>query len=300
MTKKRKILVSISGGRTSAMMAALIKKLYGATCEIIYVFANTSREEEATLIFLDKVDKLFNLGVVWVEAVVHHGSRKSCTHRVVTFETACRDGSVFEEVIKKYGIPNTKFKHCTRELKTNTIKSYAKAAGFGKYGIGYETAIGYRADEPKRINLEKIKTQKHLYILNDAGIKKSDVAFFWSQQPFDLEISDYEGNCKLCLKKSKRKLLTTIVEHPEHTEWIANMENKYEQVKPKKKQYDKTPIRFFREGDSINDLIEESKFPFNKAIDKSKDTTGYNAAVSFSFDMDYEDVDCGSSCEAFA
>lgn len=295
---KRKILVSISGGRTSAMMAALIKKLYGVTCEIIYVFSNTTREEEASLVFLDKVDKLFNLGVVWIEAVVHHGSRKSCTHKVVNFQTACRDGSVFEEVIKKYGIPNTKFKHCTRELKTNPIKSYAKAV-FGKYGKDYETAIGYRADEPKRINPEKIKTQKHLYILNDAGIKKADVAYFWSQQPFDLEISDYEGNCKLCLKKSKRKLLTTIVEKPEHTEWISNMEKKYEQVKPKKKQHDKTPTRFFREGDSIHDLIEESKFPFDKAVDRSRDITGYNAAVQFQADMDYEDADCGSSCEPF-
>lgn len=295
---KRKILISISGGRTSAMMAALIKKLYGSTCELIYVFANTSREEEATLVFLDKVDKYFNLGVVWVECVVHYKKRKACTHKIVNFETACRDGSVFENMIKKYGIPNAKFKHCTRELKTNPIKSYANSVGFGRYGKDYETAIGYRVDEQKRISIEKIQKDKHLYILNDAGIRKADVAFFWSQQPFDLELADYQGNCNKCHKKSKRKLLTQIVENPTDN-WHSEMEAKYEQVKPLKKKDDKTPVRFFREGESIHDLIEESKFPFDMAVDRSKDISGYNAAVQFEPEMDYEDADCGSSCEPF-
>lgn len=297
--KKRKILVSISGGRTSAMMAAMIKKMYGTTCDVIFVFANTSREEESTLIFLDKVDKYFKLGVVWVEAVVHHGKRKACTHKVVSFETAARDGSVFEEVIKKYGIPNVEFKHCTRELKKNPINSYAKDSGFGEYGVDYETAIGYRADEQKRIKQKKIFKEKHLYILNDAGIKKPDVAYYWSKMPFDLEIPDYDGNCKLCYKKSKRKLLTQIVENPERAVWIKQMEKKYEQVKPLKKSNDPTPVRFFRDNDSIDDLIEESQLPFVKAVDRSKDTNGYNAAAEFQADMDYEDADCGNSCEPF-
>lgn len=292
---KRKILVSISGGRTSAMMAFMFKKLYSQSCDIIYVFANTSREEDETLIFLNKVDKEFDLNIVWVEALVHHNERVASTHKIVDFESACRDGSVFEEVIKKYGIPNSKFKHCTRELKTNPIKSYAKSIGFGSYGKDYETAIGYRYDEQKRISQDRIIKDKHLYILNDNGIKKSDVAYFWSQQPFDLKLKDYEGNCKLCYKKSKRKLLTQIVEHPEHTNWISDMELKYDQVKPIKMQNDLTPVRFFREGDSINDLIEESKFPFELAIDKSTDITGH----SFNADLDYEDRDCGNSCEPF-
>ncbi len=297
--KRRRILVSISGGKTSAVMAAMIKKMYGATCDIIYVFANTSREKEETLVFLDKVDKEFGLGVVWIECVVHHGSRKACTHKVVNFETAKRDGSVFEDMIRKYGIPNSKFKHCTRELKTNPIKSYAKEAKFGAYGKDYETAIGYRADEQKRIKQKNIDNYKHLYLLNDAGIKKADVAFFWEQQPFNLEIKDYEGNCKLCHKKSKRKLLTQIVEHPEDTAWQFHIEKEYDQVKPAKKKNDPTPTRWFREGDSMQDLVDESKLPFKKWEDQSRDITGYNAAANFDIDMDYEDADCGSSCEPF-
>jgi hypothetical protein len=299
---KRKILVSISGGRTSAMMAALIKKTLGSTCELIYVFANTSREEEETLIFLDKVDKYFNLGIVWVEAVTHYGTRKACTHRITNFQDAKRDGSVFEYMIKKYGIPNVEFKHCTRELKSNPIKSYAKACGFGRYGKDYETAIGYRADEQRRISADKIKKDKHFYILNDAGIKKADVNYWWANMPFDLELADFEGNCNKCHKKGKRKILTKIKQDREKgivDNWHQEMENKYEQIKPIQKRHDKTPVRFFRHNDSISELIEESMLPFEEAIDKSRDTNGYNAAVQFDADMDYEDADCGSSCEPF-
>lgn len=289
--------MSISGGRTSALMAYLIKKHFGGTCDLLFVFANTSREEEETLLFLDKVDKHFGLGVVWVEAVTHFGARKSCTSKVVTFETASRDGSVFENVIKKYGIPNQKIKHCTRELKANPIKHYALASGFGKLGKDFELAIGYRADEQKRIIATKIEKQKHLYILNDLGIKKADVNFFWSKQPFDLNLADYEGNCKLCHKKSKRKLLTKIVETPSVAEWHARMESEYGHVCPPKYKGN-LPVKFFREQDSIHDLIEESKFPFNKAVDQSRDISGYSEAVAFDLDMDFEE-DCSKSCEPF-
>lgn len=296
-TKKPRIVVSISGGRTSAMMAYLIKRQFGATHDIAYVFANTSREKEETLVFLDKVDRLWDLNIVWIEAVVHHGKRKGSTHKVVDFNAAKRDGSVFSEVIKKYGIPCKQAPHCTRELKTKPIKSCATALGFGAYGKDYQTAIGYRHDEQKRIKQNNIEKEKHLYILNDLGIKKADVARFWSKMPFDLELKDYEGNCRLCHKKSKRKLLTQLVEHPEDAAWIMEMENTYGMVCPT--QYaGELPLRFFRERDSIHDLIEESKLPFGKAVDQSKDQAGFD--MFFDEYLDAEDSDCGDRCEPFA
>jgi len=243
------------------------------------------------LVFLDKCDKHFGLNIVWVEAVVHFGTRKGCTHRVVNFETAKRNGEVFEEVIKKYGIPNTKFKHCTRELKRNPIRSYAKSIGWERY----RTAIGYRADEPKRVSWEKAKKLNQWYLLAEIGIKKPDVALFWKQQPFDLQLKDYEGNCKLCYKKSERKLLTQIVEHPEDTNWVKDMEIKYEQVKPKKKANDKTPVRMFRHNEGIDDLIARSKEPFELSVDQSTITEG---AAEYDYEMDLQE-DCAESCEPF-
>lgn len=293
MFKKPRILISTSGGRTSALMAWMLWQKFKDVYEMIFVFANTSREKEETLQFVYDLQTKFGLPIVWVEAVVHHGSRKASTHRVVDFFTAKRNGEVFEEVIKKYGIPNTKFKHCTRELKTNPIRSYARSIGWGNY-LQYTTVIGYRADEPKRVNLVKAEEKRQWYPLFEWGIKKSDVAVFWKKQSFDLMLEDWEGNCRLCHKKSKRKLLTQIKKDPESTQWVADMENKYNQVKPVKMRHDKTPIRFFRLGETIQDLIDESKEPFDEAVDQSMLTAG----AEYDFELD-EQEDCAESCEPF-
>lgn len=284
---KRKILISISGGRTSAYMAILCKKIFH-DCDLIYVFANTSREKDETLDFLHNVDREFNLGIVWVEAVVNHGERKSTGHKVVDYYSAKRDGSVFEEVIKKYGIPNSKFLHCTRELKTNPIKSYAKASGFGIYGKDYETAIGYRYDEPKRVNRIKAIREKHIYPMFSGMIRKDEVLRFWSEQSFDLGLKEHEGNCKLCYKKSKRKLLTQIAEDPDTAKWIFEMEAKYS-FQTSGRDGIKPPYYFFRDNDSIRDLVEESLIPFEY----------YNDGIFESHEMDKEEFGCATSCEPF-
>lgn len=295
--EKPKIVVSVSGGRTSGMLAYLIKKDFGRSHDIAYIFANTGREKEETLIFLDQIDRYFKLGIIWVEAEVHHGERIASTHRIVDFATADRAGKTFEEVIRKYGIPCTKAPHCTREMKGNTIKSAAEAIGFGKYGKDYCTAIGYRNDEQSRIKQHKIDSELHFYYLNQLGIRKPDVARFWAKMPFDLELKDYEGNCKLCYKKSKRKLMTQLVEHPQDAEWILDMENKYGMLAPE--QYDGAlPLRFYRESESISDIIEESKLPFDKSVDQSKNQMGFN--MFFDAYLDGEDANCSDKCEAFS
>lgn len=288
-----KLLVSVSGGRTSALMAKMLWDRFQNKYEMIFVFANTSREEEATLEFLHGLEVNFGLPIIWVEAVVHHNTRKSCTHRIVDYYTANRNGDVFEDMIRKYGIPNKQFKHCTRELKTNPIRSYAKSIGWSDFKK-YTTVIGYRADEPKRVNLLTIEEKGQWYPLWDWGIKKPDVAHFWLKQSFDLNLEDWEGNCKLCHKKSKRKLLTKIVKDPKSVEWHKRVEPAYEQVKPKHKEFDDTPVRFFRSGESILDLIEESKEPFNIAVDQSLITIG----AEYDFELD-EQEDCAESCEPF-
>ena len=119
-----KISVSISGGETSCYMAKLVKDMYSANNEVIYTFANTGQEREETLVFLNECDKQWNLGIVWLEAVINPIKGEGTRHNVVTFETANRDGRVFEDMIKKYGIPNKAFPHCNRELKLVSSGSY--------------------------------------------------------------------------------------------------------------------------------------------------------------------------------
>ena len=66
------IVVSFSGGRTSAFMCRFIQehpkyKNY----QKIFVFANTGKERDETLQFVDKCDKEMKLALIWLEAVVN-------------------------------------------------------------------------------------------------------------------------------------------------------------------------------------------------------------------------------------
>ena len=72
------IVCSFSGGETSAYMAIKLKEKYGD--RVKFVFANTSQENEETLIFVDKVDKAYDLGVVWIEAIANPEYRKGGTY----------------------------------------------------------------------------------------------------------------------------------------------------------------------------------------------------------------------------
>lgn len=290
---KKKVLVSVSGGRSSGLMAWLLWNRFKDIYNLVFVFANTSREKEETLLFVHQLTQVFGIPIVWVEAVVHHGTRKGCTHNMVTYETATRDGSIFEEVIKKYGIPNNSFLHCTRELKANPIRSYMKSIGWGSYKK-YTTAIGYRADETGRVDVETMSKEKQWYPLWEYGIKKSDVAVFWLKQSFDLQLSDFDGNCKKCHKKTDRKVMTQIVTEPNDL-WIDEMEAKYEYHSAGRKA-NKPPYRFFRKHQSIHDLKEKIKDGFELSVDQSLNTQGAT------FDPELDEVEykgCAESCEPF-
>lgn len=73
---KEPMVVSFSGGQTSAFMCDFLMQNYADAYEFHFVFANTGREHEETLIFADKVDKLFGLNLVWLEGVIATRSRR--------------------------------------------------------------------------------------------------------------------------------------------------------------------------------------------------------------------------------
>lgn len=200
---KPRLRVSVSGGRTSALMAKLIKEHLADYFDLLFLFANTGREHPDTLRFVNDVDRHLGLNLVWLEAVVQEG-RNSCTFRVVDFDTACRDGARFEEVVAKYGLPNQTFKLCTRELKTNPMEWYAESVGWMMGG--YHTAIGIRADEKRRVSDAAI-AQSIVYPLTHWWpLDKQDVLTFWEAFDWDLAIPEHHGNCIDCHKKSDRKL----------------------------------------------------------------------------------------------
>lgn len=317
--------MSISGGRSSAMLAKLLidtKKLkrvdvviggfyvytkyVNDTEEYVFVFANTSREKELTLLFMRDIENYWGIKVHWVEAVVDFRKGKGTRHRIVSFKTAKRKGEVFEEVIEKYGIPNPMFIHCTRELKTAAIRSFLKYIGWGTWR-DYKTIIGYRADEPKRTKLKKLKELNQYWPLWEWGIKKPDVAYFWNRQPFDLgmyqpkgeEFVDADGNCEGCYKKSDLKLIYQAKSNPSGAEWIREMERKY-QYNTAGRDGEGMPYRFFRDSRTLDEIIEQYPEITSMSIENIKKLLDDKSLLEdgASYDL-VEQLNCEESCEAF-
>jgi len=294
-----RLLISFSGGETSAYMTNWAlnnwREKYG---EILIVFANTGQENEQTLEFIRDCDKHFGFNTVWIEAIQYHNERKSPGFKIVTFSTASREGEPFESAIIKYGIPNAKFKDCTRNLKQKPIEAYARSQG---WALGtYDLAIGIRADEIDRMST-LASTRRIVYpLISDHPMTKPKINSWWAAQPFRLQLKGYQGNCKWCWKKSLRKHLTLIGEAPEIYDFPRKMERLYGKIGPEfNKINPATPLAadyrrvFFRGSKSVDDLFAEyeiKKDTFRRSDD--------DAAV---FDPDFDiGAGCEESCEVFA
>jgi len=270
----KNILIAFSGGRTSAFMAKLMLELpkYKES-DVIIVYANTGKEGEETLEFIDKCDKEFNLNLIWIEADVTQEKGRGTEYKVVTFKTASRKGEPFEQVIKKYGLPSRLYRHCTRELKDVPIYKYGK--DIFKTSDFYR-AIGIRADEPHRIGSKK----NTFYPLAEMGFTEEIIRNWWDRQSFDLKLKDYQGNCDLCFLKSIRKKLTILSEDELKAEWWDNMESKYS------KQYqDKFDV--YR-NISIDELLDKSKRTFRKAMDKHEISKQQQTLFDADIDMEFD------------
>jgi hypothetical protein len=255
MNEMKNLLISFSGGRTSAFMCKFILE-HSAYKDFnkLFVFANTGKENETTLKFADQCDKHFNLDLTWIEAQVPKEKGIGTKYKIVNYETASRNGEPFEDVIKKFGLPSKLYRHCTRDLKEIPIHKYAKDIFQDKY----LTAIGIRADEKHRVG----NKDGFIYPLAEYGVDEKLIRNWWDAQPFDLQLKDYQGNCDLCFLKSFRKKLTIINENKNVAKWWQEMEDKYGKDHQDKFDYIKDI--------SVKELIERSKQPFHKAIDKQE------------------------------
>ncbi|MFU2146116.1 phosphoadenosine phosphosulfate reductase family protein [Hafnia paralvei] len=282
---KQRLLILNSGGLTSAHMTRRLLTEYADEYEMVVVFANTGQENNETLDFVRDCDVNFGFNTVWIEAVVHAG-RVATSHKVVNYETAKRSGEPFEQVVEKYGIPNHSYPHCTRELKENPIHSYVRSIGWKKGE--YLTAIGIRADEPRRVkrSVSKQTGQIRIYPLVDMfPTDKLDVLDFWEQQSFRLKLKDYQGNCKVCFKKSDKKLQQIYRDNWHHFDIFAYLENQYGHVggnSIKGKPSDE-PRKFYRGYRSVRDLI--ASFDLSQPLPPVDD--------------EETNEGCASSCEPF-
>ncbi len=281
---KQKMLVLTSGGRTSQYMAKRLMDECQDEYEMVRVFANTGQEMNETLDFVHQCDVQFGFNTVWIEANVRAG-RNATSHKIVTYETASRSGEPFESVVKKYGIPNASYPHCTRELKENPIHSYVRSLGWRRGE--YLTAIGIRADEPRRIKRGVSLQNKQIRVYPLVDIfpsDKIDVLDFWEQQNFDLNIPEYLGNCKACFKKSNKKLQEVYRDDWHHFDIFAHLENQYGKTGPNKIAgfLSDEPRKFYRGYRSVRELI--ATFDLSQPQQK-EDLENYEG--------------CAASCEPF-
>jgi 3'-phosphoadenosine 5'-phosphosulfate sulfotransferase (PAPS reductase)/FAD synthetase len=271
------------------MMAIKLKEWY-PDHNIIYAMANTSKERSESLEFMNNCDKHFDLGMEWVEAQFNKKG-VGPTPKVVKYKDLKRKGEVFEEGIKKLGIPSQTNKWCNRDMKLRPLKKYADSV-FGKNN--YSIAVGLRTDEMDRVRKD-YRDNNVFYPLMDNGISKKERNKFWEYQPLSITIPAFKGNCDMCFAKSDRKLMTILKEEPERGDWWEEMINKYgkEPIKGKKSyndlMKDNGSMPFYRGYKSIQDLVEMAKNPFSEATDE----------YIYEGDQIDSEEDCGSGCQVF-
>ena len=251
--------VALSGGRTSGLMAWKIREAFGGTIpdDVYFTFANTGREVEETLRFVQEMDARWRLRVRWVEyerdkgaPLIKPGTEShsrpliGChSFRVVDFVAADRSGVPFEEVTQVKAeyrahvkdeppvLPNPTDRWCSGELKHRTMHRFMQSIGVDEYTC----AVGLRFDEPKRVrDMLKNTTGSIEYVcpMADAGLTEQVVLDFWSNQPFDLELEHdpelgtFEGNCDLCFLKNRKKMARLLQVRPEAFDWWAEMEER--------------------------------------------------------------------------
>ena len=254
----KNLLVSFSGGETSAYLAKWLLDNKSKEYNMIFVFANTGDEEERTLEFVNECSVNWGIEIVWVEAVVHKDERKASTHKIVNFKNASRNREPFIDVIDKYGIPNQNFLHCNREMKLNPIRSYVKSLGWNNY----ETAIGIRVDEIDRVNKNRKKLKLIYPLVEMKPTTKQEISSWWSKQNFRLNLQSYKTNCRTCWKKSDKVLAKIYKDNPEYFNFNKQMESKYGCGK----------YTFFRNGRSTQELIEDFKKIKENPLDKHTQT----------------------------
>lgn len=237
------LVVSFSGGKSSAFMARKLQETYEG--KLLFIFANTGQEREETLEFIHECEQRWGIPLVWVEAVVGERGTRT-THRVVSFETASRNGEPFEQVISKYGISNKSYPHCTRELKLAPMTSYLQHAGLDSYKF----AVGIRADEPKRIRKDAEQAGIVYPLAHWFPTDKQDVNDWWEDQDFNLNLQEHEGNCAWCWKKTLTKHIRLIREVPHIYDFPRRMERDHGYTNARHGRR-----VFFRENRSVEDLF---------------------------------------------
>ena len=195
------------------------------------VFANTGLEMPETLEFVRVIGERWGIPITWVEfdRGRRPDGRNAYLFKVVNHNSASRGGEPFEKLVEcKRQLPNVMMRFCTSELKVRPAAKVCREV------FGWDTwvnALGIRADEQRRVRPSRDKRWSNAHPLVEAGVTAEDVAAFWRQQDFDLQLPNLNGKCWLsncdgCFLKSEEHLANLRRHFPERAEWWDRMERK--------------------------------------------------------------------------
>ena len=200
----KQVVVSFSGGRTSAYLVWLTKHL-GMNAK--YVFMDTGAEHPKTYEFVRNVARYFGVEVTCLRVDVNPELGKGNGYSVISIDDIQQDLKPWQKMMEKYGVPYYGGAFCTDRMKLVPFKKYCDDT-FGKGN--YETWLGIRADEPNRLS----QKDGIRYLAEISDFEKQDVLDWWSEQDFDLNLDEWLGNCVFCMKKSDLKLAAAQRDEP--------------------------------------------------------------------------------------
>jgi hypothetical protein len=254
---ERPACVSFSGGRTSGYMLKYIIDAYGGSLpdDVIPVFANTGKEREETLQFVQECSNRWGVRVRWVE-----WRDTPAGFEEVGNNSASRVGEPFRALIEKKGMPpNWQARFCTQFLKVKTMTAFMSSMGY-EPGSYFEV-IGLRYDEGHRVfkMLARNDSDGRKCVAPIARAKDTlvEVSEFWNAQPFDLGLRPGEGNCDLCFLKGKRLLKALIRERPESVKWWIDAEQSVNGFFSKRDSYDELRLEVEKQPDLFGGPLEE-------------------------------------------
>ncbi|MDU4943960.1 MAG: phosphoadenosine phosphosulfate reductase family protein [Mixta calida] len=264
-----KNVVSLSGGRTSAYLAYLMKE---RDPETEFIFMDTGAEHPKTYEFIRNIVKHWKLNLTCLRVIPDPEMNKPSTYEILQVNQIGPDLEPWRRMLRKYGHPYVGGAFCTDRMKTVPFIKYCDE----KYGRGnYHTWLGMRVDEPRRL-----KTKPGIsYLAEISDFEKQDVIEWWSEQPFDLEIQEHLGNCVFCIKKSLQKVALAAKDEPE----LASIF-----------------IQTLQDCDTKEDkVMYRSNTSLEQVIALFSDTGRDDLAARMTSMRQYDTGSCSESCEAF-
>lgn len=264
-----KNVVSLSGGRTSAYLAHLMKE---QDPETEFIFMDTGAEHPKTYEFIRNIVKHWKIKLTCLRVIPNPEMNKPSTYETLSIDQIGPDLEPWKRMLSKYGHPYIGGAFCTDRMKTVPFIKYCDE----HFGRGnYTTWLGMRIDEPKRTSPKPgIR-----YLAEISDFEKQDVIEWWKEQPFDLEIQEHLGNCVFCIKKSLQKVALATKDEPEMaTQFIQTLQD-----------FDAKPDK----------VMYRSNTSLEQVIALFSDTGRDELASRMTSMRQYDTGSCSESCEAF-